>query len=88
MRSIVFLFLVLCLFANAQATPVVHYDFAYKNVPYTTWDYEDVSGTGNNGTEGGTWYHVDGRTAQYADLWEESWDGRSGVYADSTKLSL
>ncbi len=88
MKYLMVLLALLCLVVNAQAGQIVCYDFAYKNLPHTTWDYEDISDNDHNGTEGGSWYHVDGRTAANADLWDDVGGDRGGVYVDRTAYEV
>ncbi|MBN2212377.1 MAG: LamG domain-containing protein [Sedimentisphaerales bacterium] len=88
MKYLIVFLAALCLVANAQASQLAHLDFAYKNLPYTTWDYEDITANTYNGTEGGTWYHVDGRTDANADVWDDVGGARGGVFADRTAYEV
>lgn len=88
MKRIICFMAVFCMIGAAQGALVAGYDFGYKNLPNTVWDYADVSGNVRNGTEGGTWYHVDGRADSYADLWEDIGGVRGGVYVDRTAYEV
>ncbi len=88
LKNICILIALCCIAVNLNAAQVLSYDFGYKNTPYTTWDYEDVSANSHNGTEGGSWYHADGRTDTNADLWDDVGGDRGGIYASRTDYEI
>ena len=65
----------------AHSGEIAHYDFGTKGVFNSAFHYEDVSGNGHHGKEFGTYYNLDGRTDDGADMWRNVGGTRGGVYS-------
>ena len=71
----------LVLATTASAGLVAQYDFSTKSAFNSGFHYTDVSGNGHHGKEFGTYYNIDGRSDDGADMWRNAGGVRGGVYS-------